>query len=351
MPSPAGTFLSRALRSTGADLPFADLRRPHGTAFEGYYWRFAGSDWSVCAIAGVCRDVRGTWAMVTLASEPDGFVRTEIVEAAAIDGLRIDAGPLQADETSLRVDLRRSLEARFDAPRGWDRPLGPLGIAQLVPWLGQYWAPHLLGARVTGTYDGRSLDGVDVYAEKNWGAAFAEHWWWGQAPGIAFAGGRIHGVAPTAVVAWSDRETIALAPPLARTVARAGGGEWQIRATSPRWRVEIHGEAARVGGEGGRGAARAAGESGRSAARPGGESGRSGARAGGESGRSAAGGLRLPVPIPAERRVELRSNHHLTGQIEASVWRGRRLWLRTSGLAGLEDGAATAGAPAVSRLA
>jgi len=300
MPSLAGTFPSRALRSTGADLPFADLRRAHGTAFEGYYWRFAGADWSACAIAGVCRDERGTWAMVTLASEPVGFERTEIVPVASLgrDRLRVDAGPLQADETCLRVDLGRRLEARFDEPRGWTRALGPLGVGQLVPWLGQYWAPHLLSARVSGSYDGRSLDGTSVYAEKNWGAAFADHWWWGQGPGVAFAGGRIHGVAPTAVVAWTDRETIALAPPVARTVARAGGGEWHIRAHSPRWRIEIEG--------------------------------------------AADGGLRLPVPLPAERRLELRSNHHLTGELEARIWRGRRLWLRTSGLAGLEDGAVRA---------
>jgi hypothetical protein len=255
----------------------------------------------VCAIAGVCRDARGTWAMVTLASEPDGFEQTQIVDAAAIgrDRLRVDAGPLQADEHSLTVDLGRRLHARFEAPRGWERPFGPLGPVQMVPWLGQYWAPHMLAARVTGGYDGRSLESTTVYAEKNWGAAFADHWWWGQGPGVAFAGGRIHGVAPTAIVAWTDRETIALAPPFARTIARAGGGEWQIRATSPRWRVEIEG--------------------------------------------AATGGLRLPVPLPAERRLELRSNHHLTGELTARVWRGRRLWLETSGLAGLEDGAVRSG--------
>jgi hypothetical protein len=301
MPSPAGTSLSHALRSTGADLPFADLRRAHGTAFEGYYWRFAGADWSVCAIAGVCRDARGAWAMVTLASEPDGFEETRIVETASVgrDRLRVDAGPLQADEHSLTVDLGRTLHARFDGARGWERPFGPLGPVQMVPWLGQYWAPHLLGAGVAGSYDGRPLDATSVYAEKNWGAAFAAHWWWGQGPGVAFAGGRIHGVAPTAVVAWTDRETVALAPPFARTVARAGGGEWHIRASSPRWRVEIEG--------------------------------------------AARGGLRLPVPLPSERRLELRSNHHLTGELSARVWRGRRLWLRTSGLAGLEDGAVSGG--------
>jgi hypothetical protein len=235
--------------------------------------------------------------MVTLASEPDGFEQTRIVERASIsrDRLRVDAGPLQADERSLRVELGRTLHAQFSGPRGWTRPFGPLGPGHMVPWLGQYWAPHLLSATVAGSYGDRSLAGTQVYAEKNWGAAFADHWWWGQAPGIAFAGGRIHGIAPTAVVAWTDRGTVALAPPFARTVARAGGGEWHIRATSPRWRVDIQGEAG--------------------------------------------GGLRLPVPLPRERRLEPRSNHHLTGRIEARVWRGRRLWLRTSGLAGLEDGA------------
>src|SRR4029078_12278810 len=115
-----------SLRRTGADRPFADQRRAHGVPFEGYYWRFAGTDWSVCAIAGVCRDARGTWAMVTLASEPDGFERTQIVPVASIsrEGLLVDTGPLQADERSLTVDLGRRLEARFDAPRGWERPFG-----------------------------------------------------------------------------------------------------------------------------------------------------------------------------------------------------------------------------------
>src|SRR5690349_21277847 len=164
MPSPAGTSLSRALRSTGADLPFADLRRAHGTAFEGYYWRFAGAGWSVCAIAGVCKDATGTWAMVTLASEPDGFAETRIVERASIspDRLRVDAGPLQADEHGLTVELGRTLHARFEHARGWPRPLGPLGVAHVIPWLGQYWAPHLLAADVSGAYDSRSLAGAHV---------------------------------------------------------------------------------------------------------------------------------------------------------------------------------------------
>jgi hypothetical protein len=137
-----------------------------------------------------------------------------------------------------------------------------------------------------------------VYAEKNWGAAFARHWWWGQAPGLAFAGGRIHGVAPTAVVIWSNQTVVALAPPVARTIARVGGGEWRLSARSPRWRVEIEGEAR--------------------------------------------DGLLLPVPLPATRALELRSNHNLLGQMEYRVWRGRRLWRRWAGVAALEDGGVAA---------
>ena len=170
-----------------------------------------------------------------------------------------------------------------------------------MPWLGQYWAPHLLGAHVTGSFGERSLDGALVYAEKNWGAAFADHWWWGQASfsseaGVAFAGGRVHGIAPTAVAAWTSAGVMTLAPPLARTVARAGGGEWRIRANSPRWSVEIEGEATEP--------------------------------------------LDLAVPIPGERRLEVRSRHHLRGRLRVVVRRGRRVWLREeSSVAGLEDGA------------
>ena len=137
--------------------------------------------------------------------------------------------------------------------------------------------------------------------EKNWGTAFAPHWWWGQASlddgaGVAFAGGRVHGVAPTSVVAWTPDGLVALAPPLARTVARASGGEWHIRARSARHAIEIRGEATGPP-------------------------------------------LRLPVPIPAERRLEVRSEHRLAGRLSVTVRRGSRLLLRgESGLAGLEDG-------------
>ena len=248
-------------------------------------------------IAGVCRD----WAMITIAEQP-GSVHTEVVERPWIspDGLGVRAGPLHADARSLSVG---PVHASFAAPREWPRrPFGPLGPAHMVPWLGQYWAPWLLGASVTGTFGERSLDGTLVYAEKNWGAAFASHWWWGQAEHVAFAGGRIHGVAPTAVAVWTSEGLVTLAPPFARTVAGAGGGAWHVRARSPRWRVELEGEAL-------------------------------------------VAPLLLPVPIPGEeRRLEVRSRHHLLGRISLDVRRGRRTWLRVeSSLAALEDGARVRG--------
>jgi hypothetical protein len=245
----------------------------------------------VCAIAGVC----GDWAMVTLATS-EGEVWTELADRPA-HGVEVRAGPLRADERSLTVDLGPGLEAHFAHPRRWPRRFGPLGPAQMVPFLGQYWAPHLLQATVTGTFGDRSLAGAHAYAEKNWGAAFADHWWWGQAECVAFAGGRIHGIAPTAIAVWTPDEVIALAPPFARTLARARNGEWHVRARSARYRIELEGEARDP--------------------------------------------LPLPNPIPGEqRRLETRSHHHLLGRVSLTVHRGRRLWLRAaSDAAALEDGA------------
>jgi hypothetical protein len=247
--------------------------------------------------------------MVTLAAEPGGFSRTAVFDAARADpaGLGVAAGDgFRADADGLDVDLGPDarLHARFSALRPWPRRAwGALGPAHFVPGLGQYWSPHLLGARVTGEALGRPLDGCTVYAEKNWGAAFAEHWWWGQAAfapdaGVAFAGGRVHGAAPTAVAVWGPRGLVRLAPPFARVVSSAGGGAWRIRARTPLTWVDIEGS---VSGD----------------------------------------GLRLPVPLPAEHRLEVRSSHHLLGRLRVTVRRGRGFWLREeSSCAALEDGRA-----------
>jgi tocopherol cyclase len=287
---------------------------------EGYYWRFAHrmEGWAVAAICGLCRAPEGTWAMVTLAAEPGGLERTEIAPSARADpaGIGVEAGGLlRAGPDHLEVDLGPGarLRAELRDGRGWPRRAwGALGPAHALPGLGQYWSPHLLGGRVTGDVElsGRSLQlaGADAYAEKNWGAAFAAHWWWGQGhvedgAGVAFAGGRLRrgplAIAPTAVAVWAPGALISLAPPLARTAAGAGGGAWRISARSARWRVALEGEA------------------------PGAP-------------------LRLPVPVPAERRVDFRADHHLVGRLALTVHRGRRLWLRGEApVAALEDGRPT----------
>jgi hypothetical protein len=291
-----------AYRRTGADLPFEDPRRAHGTRFEGYYWRVTDVARARVAIAlcGVCRDARGPWAIVALASS-DGRVHSRLEPVAEVSsgalGVRA-GGSLSGSTDRLRVGLGPGLELRIEDSVGWPvRPFGGTGPAQIVPGLPQYWHPWLLGGRVRGG----EWDGALVYAEKNWGPRFTEHWWWGHAQGfpgadacVAFAGGRVLGGAPTAVVVRVEGRTLHLAPPFARMVTSVGDAAWRVRARSPRWDVTVEGEAA-------------------------------GAPA------------VLPVPVPGRREVEPRSQQYLTGRLRATVRRGRRVWWSgESSLAGLE---------------
>jgi len=147
-----------------------------------------------------------------------------------------------------------------------------------------------------------ALDGWDGYIEKNWGGTFPGEWWWGQAAlgdgaMAAFAGGRLGGpLAASAVVVRAGAELVRFAPPGALVTAGAGGGEWRLRARTPRWSALLEGEAANPPHI-------------------------------------------LPVPVPAERRAVLRSEHHLAGRLGVTLRRGRRTVLRAgSTLAGLEHG-------------
>ena len=140
------------------------------------------------------------------------------------------ARPCPARLTHLRVDLGADarLELRFEDRVEWPRrAFGGTGPAQIVPGLPQYWHPHLLGGRVSGS----GWDGAVVYAEKNWGPRFTEHWWWGQAQAfegadacVAFAGGRVLGGAPTGVVVRVEDRVLRLSPPFARARERGGRG-------------------------------------------------------------------------------------------------------------------------------
>lgn len=311
--------LLAAYRRSGADLPFGDPRLAHGVGMEGYYWRITdpAAGRVVIALCGLCSSPTGSWALVALAAHPEGVVRHAIVPAAsgAFDALGVRAGGvLHGTAQRLEVDLGAGarLDVSFADRRPWPRRMfGGLGLAQAVPGLGQYWHPHELGARVSGSAelgpDGVPLDGATAYGEKNWGSAFASHWWWGQAHGfpdpdvcVAFAGGRVKlpvgSVAPTAVVVRLGDRVLRLVPPLARTVAAVGADAWRVQAHQGSLTIAIEGSA-------------------------------------GTSPTPA----HLPVPVPRERRAELRSRQLLAGEIRLEVTRsGRRLYAGTSRLAGLE---------------
>ena len=313
-----------AYRASGATLPFRDPRGAHGIEMEGYYWRLTEplSGTVIVALCGVSRAPDGDWGAVALATSADGFLREAMSEtaSAAADGLGVAAGSvLEASEDRLSADLGpdAQLAVRFRNSFPWPhRALGGLGPAQAIPALGQYWHPHLLGARVEGhavlgdrTID---LDGATAYAEKNWGAGFPGRWWWGQAQGfedpgvcVAFAGGvfergRLKLSATSVVVHLGDGETLRLVPPLAVTSVDTGASAWRVRARSARHRVTIEGDSAGTEPH------------------------------------------LLPVPIAAERRTVNRARQYLTGHMRVEVETGRRLRYRgESLLAGLEVGEET----------
>lgn len=328
-------------RATGADLPYGDPLRAHGTALEGYFWRLSDprSGRVIVALCGVHRDGDGrAWSNVALASHPGGVVHQADLPGglADPDGLGVTAGRgvLRGDARGVRVDLgaHARLDLRIDDPAGWParRALGGLGLGQVVPGLSQRWHPHLLGARARGRahLDGETvdLDGFRVYAEKNWGTAgFPSRWWWGQAhhfaraPGacVAFAGGSVSlgpvSTHASAVVVRLGDRVVRLGDPVLSPVRTSfdEDGRWRLRARGPRWAVELDGRA------------------------------------------DPAGAHVLPVPLPARRRSVPGARQHFSGELHVVVRRfGRVVLDDVSPLAGLEHGGrhvmddeASAGAP------
>jgi hypothetical protein len=311
-----------AFRRTGADLPWQDPLAPHGVAMEGWFWRITDADGRRAAIVlcGACRGPAGEWTLVGLAGAPDAGVRFRVCGPAAIgaDGrsLTIADGAFTADRETLRVDLGDDarLDARFASPAAWPRRTGGgLGLGHLVPGLGQYWHPHVLGAQVDGELRlgdaSWSFAGARGYAEKNWGGGFPRHWWWGQASGlgddddacVVFAGGDVHvgrlKLAPTAVVVRVGNETVRLGPPFAHVQSDVGNGSWRIRARSARHTIDVEADA------------------------------------------NGSVPHRLPVPVPAERRVVDGPAQHFDGRLALTVRRGRRTTFSgESQLAALERG-------------
>ena len=316
-------------RSSGADLPFGDPLPYHGVAMEGYFWRFTdrSSGSVVVALCGVNRSATGTWATVALCSWPDGYIREAVVPFASADpdALGAFAGRQAASigesfagtDRVVHVDLGpdAQLDVQIEQHARWKRrSFGGSSIFQSVPALNQYWHPHLLGGRATGTAQlgGRTLhlEGAAAYAEKNWGrGGFPPAWWWGQAQGferedvcIAFAGGVIEpgpfSLEVTALVARVGRDVVRLGDPLVSPVrAEISNDRWQVAGRGRGWEIEVDGHAPL-------GAAHV-----------------------------------LPVPLPAERRNVPGALEHLGGTLDAEIrHRGRTVFSGRSRLAALEHG-------------
>ncbi len=290
---------------------------------EGYFWRFSDpqSGRVVVALCGVSRAERASWATVALAGHPGGFMRSADIRPAGADATRLGAwagdGQFRAVADRVQVDLGSDarLDVRIHDPRPWPRrAFGGLGAAQAVPGLEQYWHPHLLAGRASGTAvigDAQlNLDGFRVYAEKNWGAGgFPGRWWWGQAHGfqrpdacVAFAGGDVRfgpvTLPATALVVRFGDALVRLGQPLGSPVtAEAGDGRWRLRGRSARWSVAV--DATATPGD----------------------------------------AHVLPVPLPAEGYSVPGALEHLAGSLRVTVRRwGRVVFADESRLAGLEYG-------------
>ena len=314
------TILDRAVsayRRTGADLPFGDTRPSHGAEMEGYFWRITDTTKGrvLVVLCGVNRHPDGDWATVAVAAEPGGYVRSTVLPNAhaAPDSFSVTAGDGAFTATADRVTVDLGDDAKVDLrlsnPVLWPRVLGAGGVFSVLPFLGQYWQPHLLGGDATGTahVDGSTwkLTAADVYAEKNWGAGFPASWWWGQAQGfdrpdvcVAFSGGVLTAgpVAATVggVVARIGSHLIRLTPPFSRVRSESDGQRWEVRARGHGYRVHIVGTA---------------------------------------SGPPHV----LPVPLPAQRRNVPTDFEHLAGHLTLEI-SGRLDYRGTSELAGLEIG-------------
>jgi len=293
---------------------------------EGYFWRLThvASRTVIVVLAGVNRDDDGvTWGTVGIAGHPGGFSRSVAVAEAggARRGIGVWAGEdgetnLRAQADALCVDLGPDarLEVRFSDIVGWPRgAFGGIGPAQAIPGLSQYWHPHLLGGRVSGTacIAGREidLDGASVYGEKNWGRGFPPAWWWGQAHGferddvcVAFAGGRAGigraQVLATSLVARVGDEVVRAVRPMHPMHIEVGPRGWRLHARTARHTIELEGKA------------------------------------------NGTPPHALPIPIAAERRNrEKAASQYLASEVRLVVRRGRQmLFSGSSALAGLERG-------------
>lgn len=274
---------------------------------------------AVVALFSVNRHPDGDWATTAVALHPGGRVFSAALDAACADGdpfeVRASAqtGTFRATYDRLRVDLPGvRVDLRFDDSSGWPKALAGGGLASAVPFLNQYWHPYRLDGVAGGIVefgDERwSFDGAKLYTERNWGAGFPERWWWGQAHdfgdadvSVAFSGGLL-ALGPLkrdvagVVVRLGDR-VIRLTPPTAWVRSALGERTWTLRATSLRYRVDLHGDGSHLDPHA------------------------------------------LPVPLPGERRNVDTDFEHLGGRLRCVVREfGGVIFDGRSELAGLEVG-------------
>lgn len=261
--------LDEVYRRTGANLPYGDTRPSHGAEMEGYFWRITDVQHGrvLVVLCGVNRHPDGDWATVAMAAHPGSFVRSVVLTNAssARDGFVVHAGDgaFRATGERVGINLGDDAQAAFTIAEsvGWPHPLGAGGVFSALPFLGQYWQPHLLGGSATGTASvGNELwqfDQAAVYAEKNWGAGFPERWWWGQAQGfdrpdvcVAFSGGVLTAGRVSAtvggVVVRIGSHVLRLSPPLSTVRSSADDTRWEVRARGRGCRVHIVGTATGV---------------------------------------------------------------------------------------------------------
>ena len=304
-------------RRTGANLPHGDPLPFHGAQMEGYFWRVTDveSGRVVVVLCGINRHPAGDWATVAIAAAPGGFVRSAVLPFAHSrrDAFVVTAGDgaFRATAEEVHVDLGDGavVDLSLDTTVGWPHALGAGGLFSAVPFLGQYWHPHVLGGAVSGQAtvgtQHWSFRGADIYAEKNWGAGFPEHWWWGQAQGferpdvcVAFGGGRLTAgplafTVGGAVVRVGDR-VIRFAPPFSTVRSSTDGTRWVVDARGHGCKLHLVG----VGVD-----------------RP----------------------HVLPVPLPAERRNIDTDLEFLTGELTMELT-GAVQYRGVTSLAGLETG-------------
>ncbi len=307
-------------RRTGADVPFGDPMPSHGTEMEGWFWRVtdAPTGRALIALCSVNRHPDGDWSTAAVAVHPG-----DIVFPGALAGARAEQSPyrVSAGDENGRFTVTREhihfelgdlrLDMEVHDPVVWPKAFGGGGVFSAIPFLNQYWHPHHLGGRASGTveYPGGSwsFDGAKVYAERNWGAGFPLRWWWGQAHDfgdddvcVAFSGGLLS-LGPIArdvngIVVRIGPKVIRMTPPVL-VRSQVGENHWLLRGRSARYEIEIEGD-----------------------------------------GRHLPPHV-LPVPMPAERRNIDTDFEHLGARMRCTVreW-GRLLFDGTSELAGLEVG-------------